>query len=322
MQVPVKVIKANPTKIQSTASNLAGILSQDPELKYTAQRAFVSYLRSVNLQPNKEVFDVTRLPIAEFAASLGLPNAPRIRFKKRGAAKEEGSGDNPEANPKANGAGAESGSEESEDDGNGAKGVNKPGTSGRKDLQNGRGDAGDDVRTNGKGGKAKASEGAIENGEEVKVTNGDSTAKEAKKRSKMERLFGRKNADVLSDAYQKLRASDDDEAADVSGDEAGDLLRVKRKNHGLDGEDGESSKGALVKTARSVLPCLYFLSQSLLFSLPFFIALTHSYSSSYSCSRCLASCKHFVLSDPHLLNDDLSLPGFAPLSAEPEGVSV
>lgn len=36
-----------------------------------------------SLQANKEVFDVASLPAAEFAASLGLPTAPRIRFLKK-----------------------------------------------------------------------------------------------------------------------------------------------------------------------------------------------------------------------------------------------
>ncbi len=48
-----------------------------------AQRALVSYMRSVFLQPNKAVFDVASLPAAEYAASLGLASAPRLRFLKR-----------------------------------------------------------------------------------------------------------------------------------------------------------------------------------------------------------------------------------------------
>jgi ATP-dependent RNA helicase DDX10/DBP4 len=240
LQVPIKVIKANPTKIQSISSGLAGVLSQDPELKYTAQRAFVSYLRSINLQPNKEVFDVTRLAITEFAASLGLPNAPRIRMKKKGKGKEEkGLEDNPQE--KVGGeSDRESGSED-EEDVNVDGGVNAPNTS--KQEKNRK----VDEEINGSDG-AKIEKKGAKNAPQVEVE--EETPKQGKKRSRMERLFERKNADVLSDAYQKMRASDDDDAADVSGDEAGDLLRVKRMNHGLDGEDGDSTKGVLVKLAR------------------------------------------------------------------------
>ena len=48
-----------------------------------AQRALVSYLRSVFLQPNRAVFDVTALPVGELAAAWGLSAAPRLRFLQR-----------------------------------------------------------------------------------------------------------------------------------------------------------------------------------------------------------------------------------------------
>eukprot|EP00271_Cylindrocystis_brebissonii_P005654 TRINITY_DN1781_c0_g1_i1.p1 TRINITY_DN1781_c0_g1~~TRINITY_DN1781_c0_g1_i1.p1 ORF type:complete len:902 (-),score=295.52 TRINITY_DN1781_c0_g1_i1:564-2894(-) len=83
-KIPFKLTKANPAKIQQMAPALAGLLSRDPELKYLAQRAFVTYLRSIHLQANKTIFDVASLPHEEYAASLGLPNAPKIRFLKKG----------------------------------------------------------------------------------------------------------------------------------------------------------------------------------------------------------------------------------------------
>lgn len=51
-----------------------------PELQHRAQRAFVTYLRSIHIQKDKEIFDVLKLPIDEYAASLGLPMTPKIRF--------------------------------------------------------------------------------------------------------------------------------------------------------------------------------------------------------------------------------------------------
>lgn len=45
-------------------------------LKYDAQKAFVSYVRSVALAANKAVFDVDSIDLEKFAASLGLPRAP------------------------------------------------------------------------------------------------------------------------------------------------------------------------------------------------------------------------------------------------------
>ncbi|OCT93228.1 hypothetical protein XELAEV_18016293mg [Xenopus laevis] len=46
----------------------------------TARWCFVSYLRSVYLMKNKEVFDVFKLPLTPYAQSLGLAVAPRVRF--------------------------------------------------------------------------------------------------------------------------------------------------------------------------------------------------------------------------------------------------
>jgi len=39
-------------------------------------------MRSIHLQSDKTIFDVTKLPAEEFAASMGLPGAPRIKFVK------------------------------------------------------------------------------------------------------------------------------------------------------------------------------------------------------------------------------------------------
>jgi ATP-dependent RNA helicase DDX10/DBP4 len=52
-----------------------------------AQRAFVTYLRSIHLRPYKEIFDVSKLPIEDYSVSLGLPTAPRIRFLKKSGSK-------------------------------------------------------------------------------------------------------------------------------------------------------------------------------------------------------------------------------------------
>jgi len=59
---------------------LLALNSQNPELKYLAQKAFVSYVRSVHVNGNKDVFTASELPLKEFAESLGLIGTPRIRF--------------------------------------------------------------------------------------------------------------------------------------------------------------------------------------------------------------------------------------------------
>ncbi|KAG7143298.1 ATP-dependent RNA helicase dbp-4 like protein [Verticillium longisporum] len=53
-----------------------------PELKYLGQKAFISYTRSVYLQKDKHVFKFDSLDLDAYAASLGLPGTPQIKFQK------------------------------------------------------------------------------------------------------------------------------------------------------------------------------------------------------------------------------------------------
>lgn len=82
-KIPLRVIKANEKRIQSVSDLLASLLVKYPDLQHLAQRAFVTYLKSIHKQKDKEIFDVTKLPIDEFSASLGLPMTPKIRFLKQ-----------------------------------------------------------------------------------------------------------------------------------------------------------------------------------------------------------------------------------------------
>lgn len=70
----------NTEKLQNVQQKLEGFLAQEKEQKERAQRCFISYLRSVYLMKNREVFDVFQLQIEEYAQSLGLAVAPRVRF--------------------------------------------------------------------------------------------------------------------------------------------------------------------------------------------------------------------------------------------------
>nr|XP_033804664.1 probable ATP-dependent RNA helicase DDX10 [Geotrypetes seraphini] len=82
-KVPIEEIKINPEKIVDVQTRLDAFLAQEQELKERAQRCFVSYLRSVYLMKNKDVFDVFKLPLREYALSLGLAVPPRIRFLQK-----------------------------------------------------------------------------------------------------------------------------------------------------------------------------------------------------------------------------------------------
>ncbi|RKP18111.1 DEAD-domain-containing protein [Rozella allomycis CSF55] len=78
--IPIKKLLVNAKKTMSISKQLAAFCTQDPELKYLGQKAFVSYVRSIYLQSNKEVFSIDNLPLDDYAASLGLPGTPKIKF--------------------------------------------------------------------------------------------------------------------------------------------------------------------------------------------------------------------------------------------------
>ncbi|AAS51267.2 ACR040Wp [Eremothecium gossypii ATCC 10895] len=69
------------SKRKSIKPQLQSLLFKDPELKYLAQKAFISYVRSIYIQKDTEVFKFNELPLEEFAASLGLPGAPQVKIK-------------------------------------------------------------------------------------------------------------------------------------------------------------------------------------------------------------------------------------------------
>lgn len=69
------------SKKKSIKPQLQSLLFKDPELKYLGQKAFISYIRSIYIQKDREVFKFEELPTEEFAQSLGLPGAPRIKIK-------------------------------------------------------------------------------------------------------------------------------------------------------------------------------------------------------------------------------------------------
>ncbi|KAI8552807.1 hypothetical protein RHMOL_Rhmol06G0296800 [Rhododendron molle] len=84
-KIPIQFIKANTKRLQPVSGLLAALLAKkddkkEVDLRHLAHRAFITYLRSIHKHRDKEVFDVMKLPIEEFSASLGLPMTPKIRF--------------------------------------------------------------------------------------------------------------------------------------------------------------------------------------------------------------------------------------------------
>lgn len=80
MFLQLLIIQPRQELLQPVSSLLASLLAKYPDMQHRAQRAFITYLRSIHIQKDKDIFDVMKLPINEYSASLGLPMTPKIRF--------------------------------------------------------------------------------------------------------------------------------------------------------------------------------------------------------------------------------------------------
>lgn len=84
--IEVKKMNIKQKVKKSIKPQLQSLCFQDPIMKNLGQRAFVLYFRSVYVQKDKEVFKLDELPSEKYAESLGLPGAPKIKFKGGNAA--------------------------------------------------------------------------------------------------------------------------------------------------------------------------------------------------------------------------------------------
>ena len=82
MHVDVKKVDRNLKSKRDLQALLSGIVAENNELKYLGQKAFVSYIRSIHLAEDKEVFDISRVDGVGYSMSLGLPGVPTIKSLK------------------------------------------------------------------------------------------------------------------------------------------------------------------------------------------------------------------------------------------------
>ncbi|KAJ5194577.1 ATP-dependent RNA helicase dbp4 [Penicillium cinerascens] len=197
-KVPIERINIKASKQSSIKNQLQNMCFKDPELKYLGQKAFISYVKSCFVQPDKTVFNIKELKLEDFAASLGLPGAPRIKFIK---------GDDTKERKNASWKMAHLSSDEDSD----AEGESK---------------------------KEKKKE-------------------ENQVRTRYDRMFERRNQDVLADHYHKLINDDGTMVATGAGagedaDEDADFLSVKRRFVAGDeelGQGGSDSDASAEKKA-------------------------------------------------------------------------
>lgn len=79
-KIPINKIHVDPKKMFTPRAKLEAFLAQNKELKESAQRALINYVKSVALMKDKNIFKVETLNIEGFAQSLGLMFAPRVKF--------------------------------------------------------------------------------------------------------------------------------------------------------------------------------------------------------------------------------------------------
>lgn len=82
-KIPINKIEIDPKRLFSPRAKMESFLAQNNELKMSAQRAFIAYVKSVVLMKNKKIFQVDAINTDEYAKSLGLAMPPRIRFLQR-----------------------------------------------------------------------------------------------------------------------------------------------------------------------------------------------------------------------------------------------
>ncbi|XP_017869939.1 PREDICTED: probable ATP-dependent RNA helicase DDX10 isoform X1 [Drosophila arizonae] len=80
LNLDIRAVHIDPKKLFSPRVKIEAFLAQFPELRASAQRAFLSYLKSVFLMRNKRLFNVLSLDLDAYAQSLGLAVTPRVPF--------------------------------------------------------------------------------------------------------------------------------------------------------------------------------------------------------------------------------------------------
>ncbi|XP_033635495.1 probable ATP-dependent RNA helicase DDX10 [Asterias rubens] len=91
-KIPIQKINVNPNRKLSIQGKLQSQCAESNDLKQSAQRCFINYIKSVYLMKNKKVFDVSKLPLEKYSFSLGLAIPPRVRFLQRAAKRKEEQG--------------------------------------------------------------------------------------------------------------------------------------------------------------------------------------------------------------------------------------
>lgn len=87
-KIEPKKLNIKQNKKKSIKQQLQALCFKDAELKYLGQKAFISYLRSIIINKDKDVFKIEDVDKEAFAKALGLPSAPQVKIKGESKARE------------------------------------------------------------------------------------------------------------------------------------------------------------------------------------------------------------------------------------------
>ncbi|KAF2460873.1 P-loop containing nucleoside triphosphate hydrolase protein [Lineolata rhizophorae] len=200
-RVPLERINIKQKKRRSIKNQLQSMCFKDPHLKYLGQKAFISYVRSVHVMHDKDVFRIQELDLEGFAASMGLPGAPHIKFRQ---------GEDPKALKNAPRIRVEESEDEDEDD------VNEDG-SGQDDE-----------------------DGVVERNRKKKDKNAVRTKYDRMFERQNQDVLADHRVRLVRDDEEGGDGSEDAEAA-ADSDDSADLLQVKRRIAAADELDSEIS---------------------------------------------------------------------------------
>lgn len=226
----VQSIRPNEARKQGLDKKLQSLMFRFNEVKYLGQRAFISYVRSVYLQKDKEVFRFDELPLDAFAESLGLPGAPNIRLSGKSSGEAHKERKNKARNVESlkremETKGGTAVTDDDDDDEEATADV----ASGSSDSDSSGNDGSDDDDNDSAPGM-----------ETLRTAKGPpipeaQSAPQA--RTKADKMFQRQNQGVLSTHYNKLVHRANDAASRTRDDADDDFLTLKRVDHAINEED-------------------------------------------------------------------------------------
>ena len=88
-KIKVTKIKIAPNKINNITPVVRSLLSEHNELIEVAEKAISSYVKSINLMANKNVFNIKNIDLGKLALSYGLVSSPEMVVKSKKEVEEE-----------------------------------------------------------------------------------------------------------------------------------------------------------------------------------------------------------------------------------------